>query len=101
MKSLLLILFSALAVSAKAQNSQQDSVHTIKEVVITARLTQREIVPAQSLEGAELQRLNSQSVADALRYFSGIQLKDYGGVESRPWTFVVWVRTIWEYSTTA
>lgn len=80
MKSLLLILFSALAVSAKAQNSQQDSIHTIKEVVITARLTQREIVPAQSLEGAELQRLNSQSVADALRYFSGIQLKDYGGV---------------------
>ncbi len=80
MKSLLLILFSALAVSTKAQNSQQDSVHTIKEVVITARLTQREIVPAQSLEGAELQRLNSQSVADALRYFSGIQLKDYGGV---------------------
>ena len=69
MKSLLLILFSALAVSAKAQNSQQDSIHTIKEVVITARLTQREIVPAQSLEGAELQRLNSQSVADALRYF--------------------------------
>ena len=80
MKSLLLILFSALAVSAKAQNSQQDSIHTIKEVVITARLTQREIVPAQRLEGAELQRLNSQSVADALRYFSGIQLKDYGGV---------------------
>ena len=80
MKSLLLILFSALAVSAKAQTSQQDSVHTIKEVVITARLTQREIVPAQRLEGAELQRLNSQSVADALRYFSGIQLKDYGGV---------------------
>ena len=80
MKSLLLILFSALTVNAKAQTSQQDSVHTIKEVVITARLTQREIVPAQSLEGAELQRLNSQSVADALRYFSGIQLKDYGGV---------------------
>ena len=80
MKSLLLILFSALAVSAKAQNSQQDSIHTIKDVVITARLTQREIVPAQSLEGVELQRLNSQSVADALRYFSGIQLKDYGGV---------------------
>ena len=31
--------------------------------------------------GAEaLQRLNSFSVADALRYFSGVQLKDYGGV---------------------
>ena len=91
MKLLPLTLLLALAMSVKAQNSQQDSIHTIKEVVITARLTQREIVPAQSLEGAELQRLNSQSVADALRYFS----------ESRPWTFAAWVRTTWEYSTTA
>lgn len=80
MKLLPLTLLLALAVNAKAQNSQQDSIHTIKEVVITARLTQQEIVPSQSLKGAELQRLNSQSVADALRYFSGIQLKDYGGV---------------------
>ncbi|MGP1553402.1 MAG: TonB-dependent receptor [Prevotella intermedia] len=80
MKLLPLTLLLALAVSAKAQTSQQDSIHTIKEVVITARLTQQEIVPSQSLKGAELQRLNSQSVADALRYFSGIQLKDYGGV---------------------
>ena len=68
MKLLPLTLLLALAVSAKAQNSQQDSIHTIKEVVITARLTQQEIVPSQSLKGAELQRLNSQSVADALRY---------------------------------
>ena len=80
MKLLPLTLLLALAVSAKAQTSQQDSIHTIKEVVITARLTQQEIVPSQSLKGVELQRLNSQSVADALRYFSGIQLKDYGGV---------------------
>ncbi len=80
MKLLPLTLLLALAVNAKAQTSQQDSIHTIKEVVITARLTQQEIVPSQSLKGAELQRLNSQSVADALRYFSGIQLKDYGGV---------------------
>ena len=80
MKLLPLTLLLALAMSVKAQNSQQDSIHTIKEVVITARLTQQEIVPSQSLKGAELQRLNSQSVADALRYFSGIQLKDYGGV---------------------
>src|SRR5690606_22668265 len=28
----------------------------------------------------ELGRLNSLSVADALRFFSGVQLKDYGGV---------------------
>ncbi|MET4082137.1 vitamin B12 transporter [Pedobacter sp. UYP30] len=37
-------------------------------------------VPVQILEGAELQRLNSLSVADAVRFFSGVQLKDYGGI---------------------
>ncbi|MBZ4189199.1 TonB-dependent receptor plug domain-containing protein [Niabella beijingensis] len=36
--------------------------------------------PVQTLTGSRLQRLNSFSVADALRYFSGIQLKDYGGI---------------------
>lgn len=36
--------------------------------------------PVQTLTGGRLQRLNSFSVADALRYFSGVQLKDYGGI---------------------
>ncbi|UEG55172.1 TonB-dependent receptor [Mucilaginibacter daejeonensis] len=36
--------------------------------------------PAQVLRGAALERLNNLSVADAIRYFSGTQLKDYGGV---------------------
>ena len=80
MRLLSLTLLLALGVGAKAETTQKDSIQTIKGVEITARLTQREIVPAQSLKSVELQRLNSQSVADALRYFSGIQLKDYGGV---------------------
>ena len=40
----------------------------------------REVVPSQKLKGEMLEKLNTHSVADALRYFSGIQLKDYGGV---------------------
>ena len=40
----------------------------------------REVVPSQKLKGELLEQLNTHSVADALRYFSGIQLKDYGGV---------------------
>ena len=39
-----------------------------------------EIIPVQTLAGEELRRLSSNSVADALRYFSGVQVKDYGGV---------------------
>lgn len=80
MKSILLSLLLIFAASIKAETTPADSIQTIKGVEITARLTQREIVPAQSLKGVELQRLNSQSIADALRFFSGIQLKDYGGV---------------------
>ena len=56
-----------------------DSIQHIKEVVITAK-TYREVIPAQKLAGKELKSLNSFSVADAIRYFSGVQIKDYGGV---------------------
>lgn len=37
-------------------------------------------MPAQVLSEQQLKKLNSFSVADAIRYFSGVQLKDYGGV---------------------
>ncbi len=40
----------------------------------------REVVPSQKLNGELLEKLSTHSVADALRFFSGIQLKDYGGV---------------------
>ena len=54
--------------------------HQLREVVVTARKPVEDIIPAQVLNGDELRRLNSNSVADALRYFSGVQVKDYGGV---------------------
>ena len=53
--------------------------HTIQEVTVIGR-QMKEIVPAQVLSGEQLQRLNSHSVSDALRYFSGVQIKDYGGI---------------------
>ena len=57
-----------------------DPVLHLNEVIATARRPSDDIIPAQTLSGAELRRLNSNSVADALRYFSGVQVKDYGGV---------------------
>lgn len=52
----------------------------IEEVTVTARRKETAVIPVQTLHGAQLEALSSQSVADALRYFSGVQLKDYGGV---------------------
>lgn len=56
-----------------------DSIHQIKEVVVIAN-QQKEVIPSQKLTGEELKSLNSFSVADAIRYFSGVQIKDYGGI---------------------
>ncbi|MDL2314991.1 TonB-dependent receptor [Bacteroidales bacterium OttesenSCG-928-C19] len=55
------------------------SIREIGEVVISAN-RYKEVIPSQRFAGEELQRLNSHSVADAIRYFSGVQIKDYGGV---------------------
>jgi vitamin B12 transporter len=64
---------------------KQDSirVQSLKDVEVRgakANMRSASPTPVQVLHGNELQRLNSLSVADALRYYSGVQLKDYGGI---------------------
>ena len=76
-------LLCLIAISVFAQNNDDDeldSLHSFRPVVITSKLTFREVIPSQTLNGEQLERLSTHSVADALRYFSGLQLKDYGGV---------------------
>ena len=55
-----------------------DSVHTLREVSVTA--IRRPLATVQALSGAELQKISSTSIADALKYFAGVQIKDYGGL---------------------
>lgn len=52
----------------------------LRGVEVVAAKPDADLIPVQVLTGDELQRLNSNSVADALRYFAGVQVKDYGGV---------------------
>ncbi|MFG6385079.1 MAG: TonB-dependent receptor [Muribaculaceae bacterium] len=75
-----LLLLASLTVNAATPESEKNDSLLLKEVVVEASRPQVEIIPVQVLGGEELQRLNSNSVADALRYFSGVQVKDYGGV---------------------
>ena len=56
-----------------------DTIMLLQEVEVVAK-KYTEVIPAQKLESKELQRLNSFSVSDAIRYFAGVQIKDYGGV---------------------
>ncbi|MCM1110986.1 MAG: TonB-dependent receptor [Clostridium sp.] len=70
----------AAASEPQANPSDTLEAKSLGEVVVTAVRQKGETIPVQTLSGEELQRLNSNSVADALRYFSGVQVKDYGGV---------------------
>ena len=73
-----MVLFAAHVMTANAQLSL-DSIQALDEVTVVAQ-SFKDVIPAQTLGGKELELLRSHSVADALRYFSGVQLKDYGGV---------------------
>lgn len=71
-------LFFVFSLTAMAQ-SKLDSLQHLDEVVVTA-IIPKEIIPVQILSGVSLEKLSAHSVADAVRFFSGVQIKDYGGV---------------------
>ena len=80
MKYIYSLVLLCITIEVFAETPLDSLSHQLKEVVVTARKPNEDIIPAQTLSGEELHRLNSNSVADALRYFSGVQVKDYGGV---------------------
>ncbi len=81
---LLLIPLTGMVSIGRAQTKLQDSIklQNLNEVniLIQDRRNARSLSPVQMMRGGELQRSNNLTIADALRYFSGVQLKDYGGV---------------------
>lgn len=60
-------------------DTSEIKVDTLDEAVVTA-VRKSEIIPSQTLAGEQLKKLSANSVTDALRYFSGVQIKDYGGI---------------------
>lgn len=77
--ALVLLVGMSFSVKGFSQN-KLDSLQHLKEVVVVARQTKVDVIPVQTLSGELLNNLSVHSVADALRYFSGVQLKDYGGI---------------------
>ena len=69
------------AVFAQAPDSLRlDRMQHIDSVVVVGSFRPEKVIPDQVLDGERLQRLGAHSVADAIRYFSGVQIKDYGGI---------------------
>ena len=75
--------FTALAIAMLLPHStfaqRLDSIHTLKDVAVVG-VRPHYLTPSQTLKGSMLQNLSTTSVADALKYFSGVQIKDYGGL---------------------
>lgn len=80
MKSIFLSTLAFLLSTSVASAEPTDSVEALREVSVTAAHPGVDVIPAQTLKGDALRKLGGHSVADAMRYFSGIQIKDYGGV---------------------
>ena len=62
---------------------EADSVRSITEVEITARVLAKEVAavaPMQQLHGDEFSALATHTAADAMRHFAGVSVKDYGGI---------------------
>ena len=74
-----MVLFAAHVMTANAQLSL-DSIQALDEVTVTSKRPVRTIATSQTLQDKELQALSNTSVADALKYFAGVQIKDYGGL---------------------
>src|SRR5690554_1554180 len=55
----------------------------LPEVVVTERYSDREIratAPVQTLSGDQLRHLHALQLSDAVKHFSGVTIKDYGGI---------------------
>ena len=75
------VLALAVTAGASAQNPYNpDSIRQLYEVTVISKQPLRTIATSQTMSGADLQALSTTSVADALKYFSGVQIKDYGGL---------------------
>lgn len=73
------VALASIAATASAQTSRLDSVQTLGDVSVVG-VKPHYLTPSQTLRGDMLRSLSATSVADALKYFSGVQIKDYGGL---------------------
>ena len=58
-------------------------VYQIREVTVTEQYRNTEVrasAPLQILSSKQIEKLNALQVSDAVKYFSGVTVKDYGGI---------------------
>ncbi|SDS93993.1 Outer membrane cobalamin receptor protein [Mucilaginibacter mallensis] len=75
-KCLLLILLLPVQVFA-----QKDTTKKLQEVKVSSSIPKLQgVTPSQSISSNDFDRYSALTVADAIRYFAGVNVKDYGGI---------------------
>ncbi len=80
MRILLLTVFVCIACAASSQQDTLSDLETLHFYTRNSRADSSSLTPTQILSRNRLNNLNAVSVAEAARYFAGVQLKDYGGI---------------------
>lgn len=78
-----LLLLPPAAQAQEVKDSITGKVHEIENVTIQAKRTPKSITataPTRQLSKADMERLGALEVSDAVRHFSGVSIKDYGGI---------------------
>lgn len=78
--ALLTLLMNVTAAGATETYSEMGDTTATMLNDVTVIGEKRPIATVQRLSGGELQSLSTTSIADALKYFAGVQIKDYGGL---------------------
>ncbi len=76
-----ILLFTVTTCSVSLSSfAQVDSVNSIKEVKIVSSKDAPDFVPTQVVKARDFKKYSAFNVADAIRNFSGVNIKDYGGI---------------------
>ena len=75
----ILLLFGSMPILAQSRLGK-DTLMPVKVWAAKPVMEANAAIPVQQLDQEKLTRLNCLSVADAVKYFSGVVVKDYGGI---------------------
>ena len=77
------LLFPCMLSAQNVQHTDTIKPRTIQEVTVTEKYISSEVrstAPLQILTSKSIEGLNVLQVSDAVKYFSGVTVKDYGGI---------------------
>ncbi len=76
----LCLLISGLSVNMYSQEILKDTLSEVTVRGVRKPIRSMEPMPVQSVEAEELMAQGIQSIADAIKHFSGTTVRDYGGI---------------------